>query len=121
MAETLPAVPIAFAPNLNEETRVRRVKFGDGYEARLGDGLNTIAVTTTIPYTNRTQFERNLLVNFFRAHKGMVWFYWQPPGEDKPRKFVCPKWTVTRSNDSPSLSPRYDISAEVYQVFDLGT
>jgi phage-related protein len=121
MAETLPAVPIAFAPNLNEETRVRRVKFGDGYEARIADGLNAIGVTTTIPYTNRTQFERNLLVNFLRAHKGMVWFWWVLPGESTPRKFVSPKWTVTRSNDSPSLAPRYDLQIDVYEVFDLGT
>lgn len=121
MAETLPAVPIAFAPNLNEETRVRRVKFGDGYEARLLDGLNTISITTTIPYTNRTQAERDLLLDFFRRHRGYHWFYWSVPGEAGARKFVCPKWTVTRSNDSPAHSPRYDINADVYEVFDLGT
>lgn len=120
MAETLPAVPIAFAPTVSEEHRVRRVSFGDGYEARVLDGLNTTKITTTIPYTNRTPIEKELLVDFFRRHRGISWFWWHAVGDVGPRKYVCPKWTVTRSANSPSLNPRYDISADVYLVHDLG-
>lgn len=120
MAKTLPHVPIAFSPQLSEEPRVRRVKFGDGYEARIGDGLNTIGMNVTISWKNRTYAEMSALISFFREHGGRFWFWWAAPGEEGvPKKFVCPKWTFSRSSDSPGYNPRYDINAEFYQVFDL--
>ena len=120
MAETLPPIPIAFAPNLSEEPRVRRVQFGDGYEARIGDGLNTISMKTTLPWKNRTHQETAILLDFFRRHKGIQWFYWVPHGESRRRKFVCSKWSYVRSANSPISAPRFDISAEIYEVHDLG-
>jgi phage-related protein len=119
MAETLPAFPMSFAPTYNEEPRVRRVKFGDGYEARVTDGLHPVSMTTSIPWKNKTQDERNILVDFFRRHGGVRWFYATLPGDNIQRKFVCPKWTSTRANDTPVHRPLYDIQAELYEVFDL--
>ena len=120
MAETLPNIPISFSPSMAEEPRVRRVKFGDGYELRVGDGLNLISQTTTIPWKNRTHAEMLVLLDFFRRHTGQYFFFWQPPGDVIVRKFVCSKWSYTRSDDSPATSPRFDFSADVYQVHDLG-
>lgn len=119
VAETLPAIPIAFAPTYSEEPRVRRVKFGDGYESRIKDGLNTVSMTMSVPWKNRTQDERNVLVDFFRRHGGMNWFYFTAPGDNIRRKFVCSKWTSSRANDTPVHKPLYDLSAEFYEVFDL--
>ncbi len=121
MAEDLPSIPMAFSPSVSEEPRVRRIKFGDGYEARVLDGLNPISMTTTIPWKNRTKLEATVLVDFFRRHGGHRWFWWVPPNEVARRKFVCPQWTLTRSTDSPAHSPRYDLSAQFYEVHDLGT
>lgn len=119
MAETLPNFPVSFSPTYNEEPRVRRVKFGDGYEARITDGLNPVSMTISIPWKNKTQDERNILVDFFRRHGGVRWWYWTPPGDNIRRKFVCSKWTSTRANDTPVHAPRYDVQAEIYEVFDL--
>jgi phage-related protein len=119
MAETLPNIPIAFAPTYSEEPRVRRVRFGDGYEARILDGLHPVSMTTSIPWKNRSHDERNILVDFFRRHGGVRWFWWTPINDNIQRKFVCPKWTSTRANDSPVYRPRFDIQAEFYEVFDL--
>jgi phage-related protein len=121
MAETLPSIPIAFSPQLSEEPRVRRVKFGDGYEARLGDGLNTRSMNVSISWKNRTHAEMAVLMDFFRRHNGQSWFWWAASGEEGVnKKFVCPKWSYSRSADSPANSPRFDINCEFYQVFDLG-
>lgn len=120
MAETLPPIPIAFSPQLSEEPRVRRVKFGDGYEARIADGLNPISMTISISWKNRTHGESAILIDFFRRHAGMHWFFHTPHGEPSPKKFVCPKWSSSRSPDSPITFPRFDVSAEFYQVHDLG-
>ena len=120
MAETLPNIPIAFAPSMSEEPRVRRVKFGDGYEMRVGDGLNLISQTTTVPWENRTYPEMAILIDFFRRHTGQYWFWWHPPGDVIGRKLICSKWSYTRATNSSYTDARYNISAEFYQVHDLG-
>ena len=120
MAETLPNIPLAFSPVYEEEPRVRKVKFGDGYEARFKDGLNITAMKTTLSWENRTHPEMAVLMDFFRRHEGSKWFWHVPHGEAAPRKFVCSKWSHTRSRDSSITSPRFDCIAELYQVFDLG-
>ena len=119
MAETLPNIPMAFAPVFSEEPRVRRVKFGDGYEARIIDGLNFMRITATLPWENRSYVEMITLIEFFRRHRGDHWFWYTVHGESNPKKFVCPKWTQQRSQNSSITGPRFDISAEIYQVFDL--
>lgn len=119
MAETLPPIPMAFSPSFSEEPRVRRVKFGDGYEARVGDGLNRTAMQVTVPWKNRTHPELAVLMDFFRRHDGRRWFFYTPHGESAARKFVCPKWSYSRSSNSSITSPRFDIDASFYQVFDL--
>lgn len=120
MAENIPPIPMAFAPTFSEEPRVRRVKFGDGYEARISDGLNTVAMTTTLTWENRTHQEMAILMDFFRRHQGTTWWWMVPHGESAPRKFVCSKWSHQRASNSSITSPRFNISADVYQVFDLG-
>lgn len=119
MAEFLPNIPMAFSPNFSEEPRVRRVKFGDGYEARVADGLNRTAMQISVPWKNRTHQELLTLMDFFRRHDGRHWFFYTPHGEGIRRKFVCSKWSYSRSSNSSVLSPRFDIDATFYQVFDL--
>ncbi len=111
---------MAFAPTFSEEPRVRRVKFGDGYEMRVKDGLNIIGMTATLPWENRSHQEMAILMDFFRRHEGSKWFWYTVHGESIPKKFVCPKWSQTRSPNSSVATPRFNLSADIYQVFDLG-
>lgn len=119
MAETLPPIPIAFSPQVSEQPRVRTVQFGDGYAARITDGLNTQPVKVTLPYKNRTHQETAILLDFFRRHGGHRYFMWVVHGESAPRKFICSKWSWSRSSNSSITSPRFDLDAELQQVFDL--
>lgn len=119
MAETLPPIPMAFSPTFSEEPRVRRVKFGDGYEARVGDGLNQIQMTVSIPWKNRSHQEMAILMDFFRRHGGKNWFFYTPHGESRARKFVCSKYNYSRATNSSITRPLWDINADFYEVFDL--
>lgn len=119
MAETLPPIPVAFSPQVSEEPRVRVVKFGDGYESRVPDGLNTQPVKLSMPWKNRTHQECAILLDFFRRHGATRWFLHTVHGESSPRKFVCSKWNWSRSSNSSITSPRFDIDAEFREVFDL--
>lgn len=119
MAETLPPIPLAFSPQVTEEPRVRKVQFGDGYSARVPDGLNTQGIKVTLPYKNRSHQELAILLDFFRRHGGSKWFLHVVHGESAPRKFICSKWNWSRSSNSSINSPRFDLDCEITQVFDL--
>lgn len=98
---------------------MRTVQFGDGYAARVVDGLNTQPVRVTLPYKNRTHQETAILLDFFRRHAGVKWFFHVVHGESTPRKFICSKWNWSRSSNSSINDPRFDLDAELTQVFDL--
>lgn len=119
MAENLPNIPIAFSPQISEAPRVRTVQFGDGYAARVLDGLNTQPVKVTVPWKNRSHQEMRTLIDFFRRHGGHKWFFWHIDADDHPRKFICSKWSWSRASDTPSTNPRFDIDCELQEVFDL--
>lgn len=119
MAETLPDIPMAFSPTFSEEPRVSRVKFGDGYEARIGTGLNRTSMQVSAVWKARTHHEMAILMDFFRRHDGRHWFWYLPHAEANRRKFVCPKWSFSRATNSQPNAPRFDVNAEFYQVFDL--
>lgn len=58
------ATPTAVTP------RVRKVQFGDGYDQRTGDGVNTMQGRLQARFANRTKAVRDELIAFFRAHRG---------------------------------------------------
>lgn len=114
----LPAVPMAFAPALDEAPRVREVQFDDGYKARSPIGLNWLTQTWRVPWTSRTRTEADILMAFFRGHRGIVPFLWTPPGEAAARRFVCPRWSRTQVDGRADL---FDISAEFEEDHGLAT
>lgn len=116
MALTLPAIPMAYSPQMSVQPRVRSVSFGDGYSLRSPDGLNTIALKASVNWRARTQAEMAQLAGFFDAHGGASWFWWTPPGRGSASKFICPSYSWTPVRDAPG---RYDIDAEFQQVHDL--
>lgn len=119
MAETLPNIQIAFSPQISEQPRVRTIQFGDGYSARIVDGLNAQPVRVTVPWRNRTHQEVRTLTDFFRRHEGHKWFIWLVDADTHPRKFICSKWNWSRAKDSAVTNPRFDLDAEFTEVFDL--
>lgn len=99
--------------NLSMRPTVRRVSFGDGYEQRLGFGINTQTQVWSLEFRGRTSSDAVAIDNFLRARGAVQAFDWTPPG-GLPAKFVCDEWS--RSVDEPNIE---SVRATFKQVFDL--
>jgi phage-related protein len=85
---TLPS----YASQMTEEPRVLANVFGDGYEARVGDGINTILMVWSLTFNNRTRAQANALLTFFRTEGGITAFNWTPP-QESAGLYVAKSWT----------------------------
>ena len=95
------------------KTRVKSMKFGDGYENRVGDGINTVSQDWSLQWTLRTKAEITSLDSFLEAQLGVYWFFWTSPlGVQK--KYKCGTWTPSYNHDGDC-----SMSAKFEQVFEL--
>lgn len=101
-----------FSAQLTEQPRVLRAQFGDGYEQRVGDGINIRPARWALRFSARSTAERDALLAFFRADNGITAFDWTPPG-GVAGKFVCREWNLTLDNAAVST-----ITATFDQVFE---
>ncbi len=85
-------VDAAMGSSLETEPKVRRAPFGDGYIQRSADGINSVRDVFTVMAKNITPAQAAEINAFMHARKGAESFFWTPPDETTPRKFICPKW-----------------------------
>lgn len=96
-----------------EEPRVQRAKFGDGYEQRSADGINTSAQVWDLLFDQVDPAIAADLLGFLRARNGVEAFDWTPRWATAPIRVKCEKWT--RSGLEDGLS---QISCQFIQVFE---
>lgn len=67
--------------NLTRRTapRVLRAEFGDGYEQRMADGINSIRQSYDIAFVNRPPSEIDEIMNFFDEMAGVTAFNFTIP------------------------------------------
>lgn len=76
---------------MSEEPRVLAAKFGDGYEQRAEDGINTMLQVWDLKFERMQPEVGKAIRDFLKARKGVEAFYWTTKfGETK--KFTCRKW-----------------------------
>lgn len=63
----------------SNKPRIRRFSFGDGYEQRIADGINTLGQMFDVRFTNRTKTEMDLLIDFFETKNSVTPFAYSPP------------------------------------------
>lgn len=80
--------------------RVRTAKFGDGYEQRVGDGINTGTDRWSLTFAARTDSETSSITGFLSSRNGIEAFNWTPPTEGSAIVVVCREWnkTIDRNN-----------------------
>lgn len=94
--------------------RTRRSSFGDGYTQRAGDGINTRLRKFSVTWNLLSLEEIEEIEAFLDARDGHEAFFWTPPRETTPRKYICESYSrgyTTGIHDS--------LSAEFEEVFDL--
>ncbi len=86
---------------LEEQPRVHRQAFGDGYEQRMAAGINNIAQAWTLAFEGVDDPIGEDIMAFFRAHYGVLVFDWTPKWGTTAIKVVCSSWR--RSIAGPGL------------------
>lgn len=86
---------------LTKKPRVRAARFGDGYEQRVGDGINIDQEKWSLTFSVRTNAERDVILQFLQARGGIEAFDWTSPSGTVGR-WVCREWTYVPTNCSVS-------------------
>jgi phage-related protein len=96
---------------LTEKPNAHVTKFGDGYELRTANGMNSNAeswaVAFTLPFTGA-----DALLAFLRARNGVESFYWQNL-YGATNVYVCRTWQVNASG-----AGHRTITCTLEQVFE---
>lgn len=90
---------------------VRKAKFGDGYEQRVGDGINNKQQSWPLVFEGN---EATLapIKNFIDRHGGVRSFHWTPPGSDKAGVYVVEGYSYVSVGGG-----LYSLSADFIEVF----
>ncbi len=76
------------------EPKVKSIKFGDGYEQRLPDGINNNLLKLNLSFNGRDLSETTAIIHFLRERNGVESFVFTPlPPFGKAKLFKCPNVT----------------------------
>lgn len=100
-----------YSASVDIEPAVIRAKFGDGYEQRVGDGINNQARKWAVAFTLAPS-DITVIDNFLKARYGVESFDWTPPSESTG-KWVCRSWKKSKDNYGQDT-----LSATFEEVFE---
>jgi phage-related protein len=101
----------SYTADVSEEPRVRAAKFGDGFEQRVADGINTIPKTWRLNFNHRQTAEAVAIRSFLKTQGGVTAFDWADP-DGETLRYVCRDWSRTFN---PGLLQSFSLTFE--QVF----
>ncbi len=82
-----------YSSNAGQAPKVKVVRFGEGYEQRIKDGINNSLITLDVTFENRGLSEITAIQHFFFARGGVESFSYIPnPPFNKRSLFVCSNW-----------------------------
>lgn len=82
------------ASELTEKPRVVSAKFGDGYEQRSPDGINTILETWVLKF-DRSGADIDAIRAFLKARGGYQAFQWANP-YNVTNAYICREWKIVK-------------------------
>ncbi len=68
--------------------RTLQVSFGDGYDFRAPDGINTEIEEWTLSFTDRPKEDIQTITDFLDGLRMVDHFLWTPPDETDPKQWV---------------------------------
>lgn len=102
-----------FGAAANYEPRVRTAQFGDGYQQRVGDGINTDRDKWDLRFVMRDDTETAAILAFLKARNGVEAFDWTPPLEGTAIRAICRSWNRTFDRKNGNT-----VSAKFERVFE---
>lgn len=76
--------------------RVRTVNFGDGYEQRVGDGINLLKHSWSLTFRGQPS-TIDAIDAFLTARAGIESFTWSPKGAN-PAQYICKSWVAVEDS-----------------------
>lgn len=105
-----------WSPDLGAELRitpsVSQVKFGDGYELRVSNGINSTPRMWSVAFTRSTS-EAMEILTFLQQMEGKAAFNWVDP-TNQLGAYVCREWTSIQQ-----AFGIYVVQAVFEQVFEF--
>ena len=96
-----------YGASTKKAPRVRVAAFGDGYQQRVGDGINPIARSMSVQF-NRTVAEIGAIDDFLSELRGTASFAWTP-AYGYPGKWTCSEWSTSEIEfGTQSLSATFE-------------
>lgn len=86
----------SYGISLTKSPRVNILQYGDGYQFRTLDGINSNPRRWQLTF-NRVLSEAEQIDTFLENLKGKNAFTWTPP-DGKEGRFVCNSWSVNYSS-----------------------
>ncbi len=100
----------AYQSSVNNTPKVRLLKYGDGYESRLMDGINNSLISYELKFDQIEINELTAIIHFLTVRTGtesFVWFGREP--YIKQLRFVARDWTDQENfNNNYSLTVKFD-------------
>lgn len=102
-----------FGASYEIKPNVRVTKFGDGYEQRQSNGLNTKPKTWSLKFSLRTDAEAGAITSFFDEQEAVSSFDWTDIN-GATGKYVCRSWnSVKENNNLNTVTANFD---QVYEA-----
>lgn len=105
----------SWAPQTAEkktQPRVRVARMGEGYEQRVGDGINTMPALWSLTWSS-DKATIDAIEAYLVTAAGVTSFLWTPPGEATQIRVVCREWSRTQQQGLKVAQ----MAAEFQQVF----
>ena len=109
------AVPVDKGFTRQNTPRIHALSFGDGYEQRIADGINTLDQTMNVSFSTRPKAEIDDLVAFFEGLGGVTKFEMtiDDSNGDETIKVTCKSWSQTWAYDN-----FYNLSATFQRCYE---
>lgn len=113
MTITFTALP-SYGTSSTRQPKVKAVRFGDGYEQRIQDGINSDKQVWSLQFTNRDSADIDSIESDLASLKGVDYFLWTPPRSSTQGKYICRSW-----QRQIAVGTTDSLTATFEQVYDL--
>jgi phage-related protein len=92
----------SYASQLQLKPLVNVIKFGNGYEQRVPDGINANALRFNLTFEGRDKNETRAIAHFLHKRQAAEGFFFDAPfpynfdgSQGYPKRFVCEEWDIS--------------------------
>jgi phage-related protein len=111
----------SYASQLQMKPAVNSIKFGNGYEQRLADGINNNLQKFNLNFEGRDKDETRAIAHFLHKRKAVDSFFFDAPfpynfdvSQSYPKRFICDEWDIAYN-----FYNNYNITAKFSETANL--